>query len=903
MLIHARSSGHQRIRLLAVCLGKYNGHDHFYTNTGKWFTSPSFRSGFVVKRFVKDPAELQAVIDAIPSVSPSRTVLNELQDLNIGPSRDLAASLIRKMFAFQAAARLVHQTYVERLSRATERLGEDGKLMSLREVADALLPASLKRNGTSFPPEALYAVYSVIVDDDIAFRILDRGSRHHESYLVLFQPAFERENVYQVEQLVRNYWDRRSGRKDTSFADSREFARFVDQARNVIDRARKEREWSPHGMLGPSKHKGDSDSERCGIPALPWSETSLRVIRFMQLWASSGGFPNASRCHWIGAAILRALGRYGDANLLDATTGWTFLQEIGWIPPWDVSARHYLRLPETKLDRHPILSSNEAEIPTLKLEPDQLADLRQEFARSTVFCIDSASTLDVDDGISLEEAGGGEHWIHVHVADPASRIRPKSEWAKQASLRGQTSYLPGFYERMFDHPGIREAFSLGPNQPTLTFSARVTDDGRLVDYKITPGVLRDVVYITPEDVSAVCGDAPSSPNPLHQVLEVGKPPSAEAAPGRKMVAPGELSRRQKAELRTLSRLASALQRAREDNGAMPAHRPRRAVKVSLDGVVPLKATDGSVHYRGDPYIRVSYEDQGNPLVSSVMQLAGEVGARWCYDRSIPIPYRVTVLGKQNSDALRAFTRDVFYPKILAGQTPPMADFYTLQTLAGGFDMSLTPAPHILMGLDLYAKVTSPLRRYPDLLAHWQIEAALLEEHRRGESLAGASSSPERSSSSEKPAPPPEGKKKKGGDNKSFLPFSRHHLEENVLPHLRIRERYGKLRDNTDGSNQWLLQALVRAWRFGEGPGPAQGPSSQSQQVPRTFRFTVSDVMVRRWIKGRLDWFDLAAVAELEHVNDVVLMAQVQPGDVFRVELADVNVHAGKVYVRLLEKVE
>ncbi|KXX76996.1 Mitochondrial protein cyt-4 [Madurella mycetomatis] len=879
------SSGQLRIRLLAICLGKYNGHDHFYTNTGKWFTSRNFRSGFVVKRFIDDPAELQAVIDAIPSVSPSSTVLNELQDLNIGPSRDLAASLIRKMYAFQSAARLIHQTYVERLSRAQTRLGEDEKLMSLREIADVLLPASLKRSGTTFPPEALYAVYSVICQDDIAFEIMQRGARHHESYLVFVQSAFERTNVYQVEHLVRNFWEHRCGRGDTSAPQARAFSVFLDHARSVIDQARRDRAWSPHGMAGPSRSGGGADSEPFAIQTYPWSETGLMIIRFMQHWAASGGFPASSRCHWIGASILRALDRYENA-MLDNTTGWTFLQEIGWIPPWDVSARHYLRLPELELDRHPNVSPGQADTPAITLEPDRLAHLRQDFARSTVYCIDSADTLDVDDGISLEEVGDGEYWVHIHVADPASRIRPGSEWAEHAAVRGQTSYLTGFYRRMFDHDDIREAFSLGPNQPTLTFSARVTEEGRLVDYKVTPRALRDVVYITPEDVSSVCGEAGSS-DLSHQVLEVGTRPAAVTATARRMATAYELSRRQKTELKTLSRLANALQRARIENGAMPAFPPRPAAKVSLDDIVPLTTTDGSVHYRGDPYIRVSYQGQGSALVSSLMQLAGEVAARWCYERSIPIPYRVSLLAAQNADSLRAFTRDVFYPKLLAGETPPQEDFHTLMALVGGFDIASAPAPQVLMGLDLYTKVTSPLRRYPDLLVHWQIEAALLEEHRRGESLVTKAS----------PGQPPNEKHARGAEKKkdvpSFLPFDKHHLEETVFPRMRVRERHGKLLDNNIGNNQWILQALVRAWRFGEGPS----------QIPRTFRFTASEILLRHSIRGRLDWFDLRAVVELEHMNDVILMAEVKPGDAFRVELVNVNVHANKVYVRLLEKIE
>ncbi|KAL2178695.1 uncharacterized protein P884DRAFT_257929 [Thermothelomyces heterothallicus CBS 202.75] len=884
------SSSSWKIRLLAICLGNFNGHFHFYTNTGKWFTSRAIRTGFVVKKFVEDPAELRAVVDAIPSLSPSSAELNELQDLNIGPSRDLAASLIRKMHTFQAASRLIHQTYVERLSRAQTQFGKRERLLSLREIADALLPASLKRNKGAFPPEALYAVYSVVEAEDVAFSALDRGARHHESYMFALRSAEVQGNVAHVEKLVRDYYELSSGRSKASKrhpASSPTLTGFLEQARDLIDQARKDRDWSPHGMIGPSKGRR-SGPAALNIPA--WSETSLSVIKFIEHWAAAGGFRPGSRCHWIGASILRALQRYDDA-ILDSTTGWTFLQEIGWIPPWDVSARHALRLPEQQLDRHAgLLPAPASEAAAAELGPDQLADLRQDFARSTAYCIDSADTLDVDDGISLEPAGNGEYWIHIHVADPASRIAPDSELAKQGALRAQTNYLAGFYQRMFDRDDVRDTFSLGPGRPTLTFSARVDETGRLLDSKVTPGILRDVVYITPEDVSAVVGDADPSAVPP-QVFEVGTRPTGDGRSVRSMTTPDGLSMAQRNELVTLSKLAAAIQRVRLDNGATPVYLPKPKAEVSLDGVSPGGTNGGSAFYAGDPYIRVAYATQGSPLVSSLMQLAGEVGARWCYERDIPIPYRVQLLAGQNAEALRAFNRDVFYPQLLAGKNPSAEDWHTLRSLVGGYDVSTTPAPNLSMGLDLYTKVTSPLRRYLDLLVHWQIEAALLEEHRRGKSLAVRKFSSSSNDAAGTAAAAQQGKAAKK-ESRGFLPFSKKDLEDTVLPRQRIRERHGKLLDNVDGNSQWILQALVRAWRFGEGSSP----------LPRTFRFAASDVVGGRLVKGRIDWFDQPATVELGDMNGVERIANVKPGDVFEVELSNVNVHTNQIFVRLLKKV-
>ena len=303
----------------------------------------------------------------------------------------------------------------------------------------------------------------------------------------------------------------------------------------------------------------------------------------------------------------------------------------------------------------------------------------------------------------------------------------------------------------------------------------------------------------------------------------------------------------------------------------------------------VKAAAGFIESQGDPYIRISYTaSNSSSLVSSLMVLAGEVAARWCHERGIPIPYRVERLAQQNSNALHAFTRDVFYPQLVSGKRPSLEHYHVLRSLTGGVDVSLSPGPYFSMGVDMYTKATSPLRRYCDLLVHWQIEGALLEEHRRGQSLA-----PKRHKGSalgdKDGARASHSEKQSAG--LAFLPFSNNDLEERVLPILRVREQYAKLLDKIEGPDEWMLQALVRAWRFGQA----------SQKLPKTFRYTVSDVVPKMLVKGTIDWFDCFAIMDPEDLNGVARLPEIKIGDVFMVELADINVYARKVMVRAIEK--
>ncbi|KAK4673473.1 3'-5' RNA exonuclease complex component [Podospora pseudopauciseta] len=871
-LVEVSSSG-WRVRLLAVCLGNFNGQNHFYTNTGKWFTSRVFRSSFVVKNFVQDPAEISAVISAIPSLSGDDLLLDELQDINAGPSRDIASGLIKKMYKFQAEARLLHQTYVERLNNAGKKLGDEDKLMSLHEIADTLLPMTLKRGKASFPPEALYAVHSVVSVDDTAFRAALLGERHHEGRMFTVNSTDKQRNVHEVAEVVRNFYEilgnssRRIPRQVAQ--DAMKFRDFAIKVRKIIDQNRRHRPWTPHGTIGLAK----SDAVPIlDVEPVEWTGLGASIIQFMEMWAAHDWFQPASQHHWVGAAILRAIGRYQDA-LLDRSSAWTFLQEIGHISPWDISPRYALRLPGLELDRDAGLNLQKpksAERPE-PLAPDQLEHLRQDFAVSTVYCIDSEQTLDVDDGISLEKLTDEEYWVHLHVADPASRVRPDSAQAKAASLRAETVYLPGFQEDMFDGEAVRDAFSLGANQPSLTFSALVKTDGTLKDYRITPGILRDVVYVTPEEVTLVLDEPINKPpTPSNEVLEVGPRP-ARSPPSRNLVTAGDLSKKHRSELKTLHQLGQAIHKQRLSKGAQPAFTPRPKAKVALDDVKTIK-TKGQIQCYNDPWIRVAYEGSttaGDELVGPLMVLAGEVAARWCADRNIPIPYRTQVTKKENLETLKEFAEKVINPKLLAGERIIGPDLDKLNNLRGHMALKATPGPIFSMGVDAYSKVTSPLRRYADLIAHWQIEAALLEEHRLGRSLI----------------------EEHGSDNTKvvhkFLPFSKEVLEETVLPRVRLREVHATALGNNAGNLRWILQAMLRAWKFGDNPN----------QLPETFKFTVVTINPKRDLEGKLDYFDLEATVGVEHVEGFALIEEFKIGEVLDVELVDINVYHKKITVK------
>ncbi|MDR3336188.1 MAG: RNB domain-containing ribonuclease [Treponema sp.] len=95
------------------------------------------------------------------------------------------------------------------------------------------------------------------------------------------------------------------------------------------------------------------------------------------------------------------------------------------------------------------------------------------------------------------------------------------------------------------------------------------------------------------------------------------------------------------------------------------------------------------------------------MVRECMLLAGEGAARWASRQILPFPYVCQETGDLPNEPL-----------------PGLAGSYQLRRCMRPRTLSVKPGLHWGLGLDQYTQVTSPLRRYTDLLAHQQIRSAL-----------------------------------------------------------------------------------------------------------------------------------------------------------------------------------
>lgn len=157
-----------------------------------------------------------------------------------------------------------------------------------------------------------------------------------------------------------------------------------------------------------------------------------------------------------------------------------------------------------------------------------------------------------------------------------------------------------------------------------------------------------------------------------------------------------------------------------------------AVSITLPEV-HISVTDGIVN------ISPALSWESNNVVREFMLLAGEAVAKFAFKNGIPFPFV-----SQEKPDLPTNILDGY-----AGQ-------YQLRRCMRSRSLGVTPMQHAGLGLGMYTQVTSPLRRYSDLVAHQQLWAfidgrpllnkdTMLERIAAGDAAAGASVKAERKS--------------------------------------------------------------------------------------------------------------------------------------------------------------
>ena len=330
-----------------------------------------------------------------------------------------------------------------------------------------------------------------------------------------------------------------------------------------------------------------------------------------------------------------------------------------------------------------------------------------------IVTIDGETARDFDDAVLVEPHGQGFR-LTVAVADVEHYVRPGDAIDREARARGTSVYFPDRVLPMLPEELSNGICSLRPHEDRLAKAVRMDFDarGRLQRATVHEAILRSAARLTYTQVRQVLEDDDAETR-------------AALAP---LVEPLERAE-------TLARLLMA---RRTKRGSIDFDLPEAEVLVNAEG-------------RPEDIVRAE-RSIANRLIEEFMLAANEAVARELARRNLPSLHRVHEPPAPDSIAELARFLEGFglRLKLDHGRAEPAAFAAVLEKVAGRPEEKLInlvilramqqaryapePLGHFGLAVDAYTHFTSPIRRYPDLIVHRILGAALRGERRMPDDL-------------------------------------------------------------------------------------------------------------------------------------------------------------------------
>lgn len=779
----------------AVYIRSVERQKQFYTLRGKWRVTSDKDIDIVIKGF--GPPELtNALIPYLPDAAVSPNV--SMQEIaEGGVPRAAAAPLMAMLQQFSEKEAQLYRENAQRIDNLYRIIASPNKrsVMTLPEIAAQALQIDID----DVTPEALFMTQKALQRSPFLI-LADRSSVFSNRYLIRPKSFMHRFNT--VIEWVREHQDHLGQlalHKPSDLA-GHPLQNFLLKARRIILQNRNIRSPTTMSNVGPSAQQFTTEDVPEGrvyqkVVTDQFDESDKFILEYLVHFSIPPQRLNMSSARYAAIHIMRATGLYTAIELQRGAIP-LFLQELGIFSAWEniYALDQFLALPGHHIDleseRVGALALNSASKPS-KYKDDKMADIRVDWGDLPIYCIDDPGAKEIDDGISLEPVAGTEDtfWLRVHIANPTAFMPHDDTISKNAARRLTTVYLPERHYPMLPTAFTSRSFSLAANSPTLTISAKVNLNGDVLETGITNGIARNVVYLTHAGLRKALGGQTKDP----QTYTVGRNPPLHYLNQLSPESPA-FTQEQSDTFTLMRKIMTQINNKWRKNGGLTwpdsFNQQNPSIytgnPISPFSLHPEKLDWEGGYYQGDPIILLSTNDvdpydvpdlSKRNLVALVMRFACHIAGRWSADRKIPLVYDGTYFHPEypplTPERLKKFTAEDWLRF-----APPK-----------GYSAS-SVLPHAGLGVDAYTKATSPLRRYSDLVAHYQIEAALRYEKQHGKKFNGAE--PEAASA---------------------LPFSTKQIDS-LLEEMKAK--YPLINSVQNQSRTfWVCQFLFRAFYFGE----------------------------------------------------------------------------------------
>lgn len=331
--------------------------------------------------------------------------------------------------------------------------------------------------------------------------------------------------------------------------------------------------------------------------------------------------------------------------------------------------------------------------------PDKVTDEdikgRLDLRNDVIFTIDSESTKDMDDAISIKALDNGNYQLGVHIANVSHYIKKGSAIYEDAIKRGNSAYFANSVIPMLHFDISNGICSLNEDVDRLTKSCimEINKKGKVVNYYITDSVIHSKKKMTYEDINKIFEDGViiSEYLPYYDSLKILK----------------ELTTilKEKHEKDGYIAFASNEIKTIVDNndetlGFKNIHQGIGQEMVEYSMIAANETVAGHVFWMRLPFIYRIHNEPREKRIEEAMEIAKKIGYRFSKIKDMGGSHLLQQVIKQLSVKEEFQALSQFFVK-----TMPRA-LYSTENIG-----------HFALALDFYTHFTSPIRRGCDLIVH------------------------------------------------------------------------------------------------------------------------------------------------------------------------------------------